>query len=100
MWTVTVSKFEFGVLTKIQLTFAQNYLTTGSIKYYRYYSLQTRHQVPAVRWYRAAADGGDTAALHQIGLCYGKGSPGMPRNDKEANAWFLKVGWCKLSARE
>jgi len=48
LWVNISRKLTFGDLAKSHLTFGQNHQTptsTGSTRYYRWYALQTRHQV-------------------------------------------------------
>ena len=45
-----------------------------------------RDAAEAVKWYRLAAEQGDTMAQHHMGVSSRRD---MPRDDHAANAWFL-----------
>ena len=44
----------------------------------------------AVKWYRLAAEQGNSDAQYSLGLCY-QGGEGVPQDDSEAAKWFFKA---------
>ena len=50
----------------------------------------TKSEKQEAEGHRKAAEGGDAAAMTQLGLCYEYGTGGVGKDEKEAVKWFRK----------
>jgi Sel1 repeat len=80
------------VLAVLALSFYSNHSKSTTENYFKLglkcYSIEDYKE--AVKWFRKAAEQGQTDAQYSLGECYYEGN-GIARDDKEAVKWFRKA---------